>query len=459
MFLEKDFKIKYNIHFQIIKYILILFLIITFKLSPNLNNIIGINIFLFHFGYLYFFNPSKIIENFFFFLILIPMLLGGFLLEINPTFLFEINRVSYPNGAFLKNLIFYFLFLEFLLKDTYVIKKETSIIKIDFKFIEVITIISILIVYSYFIKTGIPLFKGIHRTNYFGTMVPYYINFTKGRFNFICLCNGLLFYKTKSKRFVFYWILIILYYILCSVKGGDIIGMIWYFFLPVILLSQYENSETNINSSIRKYLIIFLISSLSLLYIGYKKYENYNKKTTPIEKIIKRFEASGQLWWFFTDSNLISQEYRFDKFTDNFNFKKSKFDKGMNQLMTEVLPKDKLKELRKPGAKYYSLSNGFPTLGYFHFGYLGAFSFVVLMGIFIKKLKSLVLKSSLSNDVISLFILSFFLERSVSIVAQGDYYLFFTKRMLIVIILAIIYKLFLKLGVKNGKKLFSFMEL
>lgn len=373
------------------------------------------------------------------------MLIGGFLIEYNQSYLFEIEKTAYQNCSFLKNLFFYFLFLEFLLKNV-ISKKEVSI-KLNYKILEFIIIVLISIVYLYFLKTGIPLLKNIHRTTYFNFMVPYYINFIKGRFSFLCLCCGFLFSKTKAKRFIFYWILIILYYILCSVKGGEIVGMIWYFSLPIILTTQSKKEKYKLNS-IRKYLVIFFICSFSLLFIAYKKYENYNKNTTPIEKIIKRFEAGGQIWWFFSDSKQIKPQYRFDKFINNFNVKKNNSEKGMQQLMTEIVPKYKLNIWREKGARYQSLSNGFPTIGYYHFRYTGCFLLIIIIGFFIQQLKKMIQKACLSDDIFSLLFLSILLEISSRIVAQGDIHLLLEKRTIVIAILLFSYK-FIKLGVKK----------
>lgn len=406
---------------------------------------LGLFILAVNLAYIFLFFPLKIFENFPYFIILIPMLIGGFFIEYNNSYLFEIEKTAYPNGSFLKNLFFYFLFLELLSKNV-VSKKEVSV-KINYKFIEIIILILISMVYFYFSKTGIPLLKNIHRTTYFNSMVPYYINFIKGRFSFLCLCCGFLFSKTKSKRFIFYWILIIFYYILCSVKGGDIFLMIWYFSLPVVLLKQTDRKKYNLNS-VRKYIIIFFICSFSLLFIAYKKYENYNKSTTPIEKIVKRFEAAGQIWWFFSDSKQIKPDYRLDKFSDNFNVNKSNFDKGMQQLMTEIVPKHKLEIWRQKGARYQSLANGFPAIGYYHFNILGCIILICIIGTFIQYLKKFILRACVSDDIFSLLFLSVLLEVSTRIVAQGDIQLLLEKRTIAIVALIIMYK-FIKLVVKR----------
>jgi hypothetical protein len=307
------------------------------------------------------------------------------------------------------------------------------------------------VLYSYFLKSGIPLLKGIHRTIYFES-APYYINFLKGRLNFVSLVLGYLFFKTNKKRYLLYFFSIIFYFLLCSIKGGDLIGAIWYFSLPILLTINFNKNidKMKMIKKIRLILVSFFIFIFIVIAYAYQKTENYNKETTSFEKIIERIESAGQVWWYFNDSNQIEAKYRHDKFLDNFNIKKSKFEKGMNQLMTEIIPKEKLVELRKEGARYYSLANGngFPAIGYYHFKYFGVFLLIFITGYFIYKIKIFVLKACLSDDILSFLFLAIILEVTARIVAQGDIQLLLEKRTVFVLLLMGSYKI-IKLGVRK----------
>lgn len=205
-------------------------------------NFLGITILLLYGYIIYNYRPIEFVNNLLFFIILVPMLIGGALIE-NGTYLFEIDSYTYWNGTFIINLFYTLLFIEFLLVN--VKAKRKNSIRIKPVFIEIIILLSVFVLYATFIKTGIPLLKGIHRTIYFGTIVPEYVNFIKGRLSFICLVLGYYYFISKSKRYLLYFCLIVIYHILCSIKGGELLIIIYAFFLPLTL--NYSEAALSIN--------------------------------------------------------------------------------------------------------------------------------------------------------------------------------------------------------------------
>jgi hypothetical protein len=101
-----------KINFKIIFSIIILHLIIFFELNPYFFNAVGFIIFILYNMFLFFYYPTKILENFPYMLSLIPMLIGNFLLEFNKNFIPSTEKIGYINGTFLRNLFIY-LFIIF----------------------------------------------------------------------------------------------------------------------------------------------------------------------------------------------------------------------------------------------------------------------------------------------------------------------------------------------------------
>lgn len=408
-------------------------------------NIIGLIILLLYLLGLFILSPREYIKNLPYFFIIIPMLIGGFLIE-RGVYLFEINKYSYDNGTFLENLIYCLIFMEIITCSVKTNKKIKSL-KFNSWYIEVILIIMLLILYGYFIKTGIPLLKRIHRTEYFDKIVPYYINFIKGRFSFICLVLGTYYANYRKKRYIFYFFMILLYHILCSIKGGDLLIITYMFMLPLVLRS-YDIKNINllkkINNNIRKFMIIFIILLTTILVINYKTVENYDEHTNAFQKIEKRIESAGQIWWVINDKNQTKNKIRFYEFLDNFG--KDNNYKGMNQLMNEVVPKDILSVWRAPGARGRSLANGFPAIGYYYFSVSGTLILVCLVGIIINFLLKKILQIIRSNDLLAFLFIGPILEVIIRIVAQGDIGLVFEKRFMIIILAYIMYFLLKELG-------------
>lgn len=68
-------------------------------------NLLGLLLLLVYLGSIFIFKPVEYANNLLFFIILIPMLVGGVLVE-RGTYLFEIDKYSYWNGTFIINLFF-----------------------------------------------------------------------------------------------------------------------------------------------------------------------------------------------------------------------------------------------------------------------------------------------------------------------------------------------------------------
>lgn len=278
---------------------------------------------------------------------------------------------------------------------------------------------------------GIPLLKGIHRTIYFGTIVPEYVNFIKGRLSFICLVLGYYYFISKSKRYLLYFCLIVIYHILCSIKGGELLIIIYAFFLPLTL--NYSEAALSINKKkvnrkIRYTLIFLIISIFTIIFINYQTVENYDKGTSALDKIEKRIEAAGQIWWVINDQKQVDAQFRWDKFIDNFSDKNDQYAQGMNQLMNEVVPANILDTWRSADDRGRSLANGFPAIGYYYFGYIGVVGFLIAFGLIVILVKRDILSSFKSGDILSFLFLGPILELVIRVVAQGDINLFFEGR-------------------------------
>lgn len=368
------------------------------------------------------------------------MLIGGFLIE-QGSYLFEIDKYSYWNGTFIINLFICLVFVEFL---TYPVK--TGKLKITFKinelYIEAAMIFALLILYGTFLSTGIPLLNGIHRSVYFSSIVPDYVNLVKGRLSFFCLVLGYYYFHSKNKRYLFYFFLVIMYHILCSIKGGELLIVVYAFFLPITLYytSRYSRTEKHkVYRKIRLSLALLIIAVFSLVFVNYQTVENYDSGTTALEKIEKRVEAAGQIWWVINDESQVSDGFRWDKFTANLVGDDNRFDQGMNQLMNEVVPDKYLNSWRQSDERGRSLANGFPAIGYYYFGYFGVAVFMSLLGSAIILIKKDILTSFVSGDVFSFLFIAPLLELVIRVVAQGDINLFFERRTYAILIAYSIY--------------------
>ncbi|MCU6279891.1 DUF6418 domain-containing protein [Enterobacter quasiroggenkampii] len=392
-------------------------------------NIVGVIVLLLYLFVIFYYRPIEFANNLLFFVILITMLVGGALIE-NGTYLFEINAYSYWNGTFIVNLFFSLFFFEFLLVN---ISPNHSkiVLNINRFYIEIIIIACIGILYATFLHTGVPLFNGTHRTVYFSSIVPGYVNLIKGRLSFVCLVLGMYYFKTKCKRYLFYFILIVLYHILCSIKGGELLIILYCFYLPITLhyaVRYAEADKQKLYKKIRATLFFFVIGIFSIILINYQTVENYDSSTSAIQKIQKRIEAAGQVWWVINDNNQVPEKIRWDKFTQNFSADNSKFDQGMNELMNVVVPSKILDEWRSTEDRGRSLANGFPAIGYYYFGYTGVTIFLIIFGSIIIAIKRDILASFESGDVLSFLFLGPILELIIRVVAQGDINLFFEVR-------------------------------
>lgn len=432
---------------RILIYIILLILIGVNRLS-DISNEIGILLFFLYLLNYFIFTPEIILENIIYFFILIPMLLGGYLCE-NGIYLFETNIITYKNGTFLYNLLFCLIFIDLIGKNIKFNKKIFSGgIKISDKFYEVLLIISILILYIYFFKTGIPIFKGVHRTIYFAHIVPNYINFIKGRVYFLVAICSYYYFQEKKKRFLFYFFMIVLYHILCSIKGGELITVIYFFTLPNILhIRNLKKDKLRFfRYKLKKIILLFGIFLFGIIILGYSTNENYNYKTTAIEKIEKRIESAAQIWWYINDKNLMERRYRIDKLLYNLNPQKSEYEKGMNQLMNEIVPKKFLNEWRKNGARGRSLANGFPAIGFYYLGYLGVIILILIIAYLVQNNKRKLLYSYCTKDFIELFFIITIIESLIRIVAQGDIQIFFQKRFIIILFFYISYSFIKKVN-------------
>lgn len=409
-------------------------LLLILNFFGNDVNVIGVAVFVTYLGSIYIYRPVEFVNNLLFFIAIIPMVIGGALIE-RGTYLFEINKYAEWNGTFIVNLFFSMLFIEFLIYPLIPGKKKVAL-KINKYLIEGFIIVALLILYGTFLRTGIPLLSGIHRTVYFGSIVPDYVNLTKGRLSFACLALGLYYFNYKRMRYLFYFFLIILYHILCSIKGGELLIVTYCFFLPITLFytARLQNTELkSIHRKIRAGLVFFTSLIFIIILFNYQTVENYNQSTTALEKIEKRVESAGQIWWTINDENQVDVKSRFDEFIDNFK-SSPEIMKGMNQLMNEVVPANILNEWREPGARGRSLANGFPAIGYYYFGYIGVIGFIILLGSMIILIKKDILAAFESGDVLSFLFIGPLLEVIIRVVAQGDINLFFEPRTYVIVI-------------------------
>lgn len=403
-------------------------------------NFIGVIVLVLYLLAIFYYKPIEYANNLLFFIILVPMLIGGALIE-RGVYLFEIDKYTYWNGTFLVNLFFSMVFIEFLI---YPIKStnQKNIFKVNRLFIEGLIVLAILVLYGTFLKTGIPIFSGVHRTVYFGSIVPDYVNLIKGRLSFACLVLGYYYFRFKSKRYIAYYVLIIAYHILCAIKGGELLIILYTFYLPITLYytsTLMGDKKKALYRKIRTALCLLISGVFFIIFINYQTVENYDSGTTALEKIEKRVEAAGQIWWVINDENQVQNTIRWDKFIRNFEEGNNILDKGMNQLMTEVVPADILNVWRAPDARGRSLANGFPAIGFYYFGYAGVVAFLIIIGVIIILIKQSILASFRSGDVLAFLFIGPILELIIRVVAQGDINILFEKRAYVIVIAYIIY--------------------
>ncbi len=404
-------------------------LLVVFNYFGNNVNLLGLLLLLIYLVSIFIFSPIEYANNLLFFIILIPMLVGGALIE-RGVYLFEIDKYSHWNGTFIINLFFSMVFIEFLMYPIKSDNKKTTVV-FSRRIFDCLIVGMLIVLYGTFLETGIPLFSNIHRTVYFSSMVPDYINLIKGRLSFVCLALGYYYFNYKSKRYLFYFSLIVIYHILCSIKGGELLVVIYCFSLPITLFYTRTNDislREKFNKRIRTSLLLLVIGLFSIIFINYQTVENYDANTTALEKVQKRVEAAGQIWWVINDESQVSDHFRWDKFTENFVGNNNKIDQGMNQLMNEVVPDKYLNSWRDSGERGRSLANGFPAIGYYYFGYVGVISFMLFLGAAVIFIKKDILTSFVSGDIISFLFIAPLLELVVRVVAQGDINLFFESR-------------------------------
>ncbi|MEA1065398.1 DUF6418 domain-containing protein [Erwinia sp. HR93] len=423
--------------------------LLSFTVILMIFNSLGINVTTFgliilflYLGTIFFYRPLEYANNLMFFIIIVPMLIGGALIE-NGTYLFEIDTYSHWNGTFINNLFFSMFFIELLLINKSKVKNKL-VFSVGKIYIEGFIVVSIFVLYIAFLKTGIPLLNGVHRSVYFSSIVPGYINLLKGRLSFVCLVLGVYYFTYKHKRFLIYFMLIVLYHILCSIKGGELLIVIYCFYLPSTLYYTVRVPEQNKNKIYRKIqwgLMFFIVAIFSVVFFNYQTVENYDRDTTALEKIQKRIEAAGQIWWVINDEHQVSEQLRWDKFTDNLIEGNDKFDQGMNQLMNEVVPGKILNSWRSSENRGRSLANGFPAIGYYYFGYFGVIMLLIITGTIIIIIKNDILSSFISGDILSFLFIGPILELVIRMVAQGDINLFFEGRTLAIVFAYITYGL------------------
>lgn len=368
------------------------------------------------------------------------MLVGGALIE-GGTYLFEIDKYSYWNGTFIINLFFSMIFVEFLI---YPIKSKDKKVSVVFnrRIFDCLIVCMFLVLYGTFLKTGIPLLNGIHRSIYFGSIVPDYVNLVKGRMSFVCFALGYYYFNYRSKRYLFYFFLIVLYHILCSIKGGELLIVIYSFIIPITLFYTAKDNllySKKLNKRIRSSLILLIIAVFSIIFINYKTVENYDAKTTALEKIQKRVEAAGQIWWTINDNDQVPEKVRWDLFLKNFSDDGDKFERGMNQLMNVVAPPKYINAWRSDASRGQSLANGFPAIGYYYFGYPGIVLLILIVGCIIVLIKKDILLTFESGDVLSFLFLGPLFEVIIRVTAQGDINLLFEKRTLVIVIAYMLY--------------------
>lgn len=425
---------------RIIMLLLALLLLILNNFSDV--NLLGLLLLLVYLGSIFIFKPVEYANNLLFFIILIPMLVGGVLVE-RGTYLFEIDKYSYWNGTFIINLFFSMIFVEFLI---YPVKSKDKKVSVVFsrRIFDCLVIGVLIVLYGTFLKTGVPLFNNIHRSIYFGSIVPEYINLIKGRLSFVCLALGYYYFNYKSKRYLIYFSLIVIYHILCSIKGGELLIVIYCFTLPMTLFFTAKKNilfGNKLNKRIRSLLLILIFSVFSIIFINYQTVENYDAKTTALEKIQKRVEAAGQIWWSIKDNNQVPEKDRWDLFLKNFYESSDKYERGMNQLMNVVAPPKYLNAWRSEDSRGQSLANGFPAIGYYYFGYTGIVILILVVGTIIILIKKDILSSFESGDILSFLFLGPLLEVIIRVTAQGDIHLLFEKRTLVIVIAYILYSL------------------
>ncbi|MFQ2377039.1 DUF6418 domain-containing protein [Aeromonas caviae] len=386
---------------------------------------IGLVVLIVNLFLIYKWSPVSLITGLPYFVALIPMMFGVFYAETGVYF-FEIDQYTYKNGSFIKCLLLFFIFNEFLLLPV----KEGRIyapVKINHKVIEVIMLSCVFVLFLYFFKSGVPLIKGIHRSEYFSTIVPYYINFIKGRLSFFCLVWGMFYVMYRRKRYVVYFSVVVLYYILCSIKGGELIVLFYMFSLPIVL-SIKKIDLPAYNVKLKRWIVGGASFFVILILFHYSSVENYNKDTSDTEKLYTRVVAAGQIWWYISDPQKIENKTRIKEFFYNF-YGDDDYKKGMNQLMNEVVPAKYLRQWRSnDNNRGRSLANGFPAIGYYYFGYVGALFITVVIGYLVFVSKKLVLSFSKSGDIVSFLFLGAIIEILIRVVAQGDIYLLVEAR-------------------------------
>lgn len=405
-------------------------------------NLLGVLLLLIYLSSIFIFKPIEYTNNLLYFIILIPMLVGGALIE-RGVYLFEIDKYSHWNGTFIINLFFSLVFIEFLI---YPIKSRSKKVAVIFsrRIFDFVVVCMLIILYGTFLKTGIPLFNNIHRSIYFGSIVPEYVNLVKGRLSFVCLALGYYYFNYRSKRYLVYFFLIVIYHILCSIKGGELLIVIYCFGIPITLFYTTSTDtifRAKINKRIRYSLLLLVLGLFSIIFINYQTVENYDAKTTALEKVQKRVEAAGQIWWTINDNSQVPEKNRWDLFLKNFSEDGDKFERGMNQLMNVVAPAKYLNAWRSDASRGQSLANGFPAIGYYYFGYAGIVLLILIVGCIIIFIKKDILSTFESGDVLSFLFIGPLLEVIVRVTAQGDINLLFEKRTMVIIVAYLLYGL------------------
>ena len=284
-------------------------------------------------------------------------------------------------------------------------------------FIIAISVLSILLLNAY--QSPSPLFeKTVTRFTYWEeSKYPILQKIFGNTAMFIPFILGILFRKYKKASVV----LLLVYFgynFLIGQKFSPIIAGSFSFFLPIILMSEKVLKVKQIFKA--KYIIIFLLATISMYKIIYDRYDKRKpyaiiKIYDPNEAMLYRvFGLQGHLFWGATERFVMGEGKK--------SWNPLDLNYGMHKMMGEFATGNK-KALEKHMKKGFNFTNAYPSVLFMIFPFYLAYCFHVFITIFVVTLSGWILTKLLEHGSLVLSVVSYqFFIWTIYAVTMGYFY-------------------------------------
>lgn len=383
------------------------------------------------------------ILSFYTFFAFITTIVISLILE-HGTYLLEINEFSYAVGLTSKGAATGFFFISFMLlsfktlnkTNISVINFDTSTQKILFNLFRLVTLAMCSTMLFLLILYGFPLFKGIHRADYWASYAPSWggvLAFWLIQLSFLI---GYIFSKTKARVDLCIFVFLLSITVLAGSRFTGILQSLVYFCIPVFI----SNSNFKIyNPKLISSFIVFIIIMMGIVLNSFETTSKSEQKNNLALRVV----LQSQMWWALDNLATYYPRSSDEIIKSYIGTSHDPREKSYNYLMYLVAPVSLVNDKVDTDSRF-TMSGFFNN--YYFFGYFLGFIVNLIQALFFGLIVFLLYLAILSNNTIFLLFTFKLYTKVESILFTGNVDDLFSLNF---IIFTFIVFIFLRVGKKN----------